>query len=82
MIINIEHIEPDQDIITSIDYSDGTSQDIVSVDKHLYQNYQSTEHGFEIYKYNRDGTGDYKPVDIHFDTIQEVEDYLISIQCE
>ena len=78
-ILAIETISPDDDIVTSIDYSDGTSKDMVSIDKHIYNDDSTLESGFEVYQYNRDGTGDYTPTGDTFKDIEEVRDYINSI---
>jgi len=74
-IIAIEPLTPNEDIVATIDYSNGKSVDIVSIDKHLFLK-DSIESGFEAYLFNRDGTGDYEPIGLTFDNMSEVEGFV------
>jgi len=76
-MINRKPITPDEDIVCSIDYDNGKSIDIVSVDKHIYNFYENTDEGFECFEYNRDGSGDYEPTGETFKTIEDGKDYVI-----
>ena len=74
-IIAIEPLIPNENIVTTIDYSNGKSVDIVSIDKHLFLK-DSVESGFEAYMFKRDGTGDYEPIGLTFDNMSEVERFV------
>jgi hypothetical protein len=76
-ITAIEPITPNEDVVVTVDFDNGKSIDIVSIDKHLYGEYETIEKGFEAFVFLRDGTGDYTPTGDIFKTIGEVKDLVV-----
>ena len=75
-IITKENLTPDLDVVTTVDFDNGMSIDITSIDKHVYCEYDTIENGFEAFVYARDGTGDYISTGELFKTIEDVEKLL------
>jgi len=75
-IITKESLTPDLDVVTTVDFDNGMSIDITSIDKHVYYNYDTAESGFEAFVYAQDGTGDYTSTGVLFKTIEDVEKLL------
>ncbi len=75
-IITQEEITPEEDGIATIDFDNEKSLDIVSINKHVYLDYSTVSLGFEVFVFNRDGTGDYTPTGDVFLDIEEVRSLL------
>ena len=80
-IINYEQIEAEEDIVLTIDCEEDISYDIVSIDKHSFSDYTETLRGFEVYKYRRDGSGDYEPIETKFN-VDEVYEIYKELKCQ
>ena len=68
-IINYEPLHMEEDIILTIDCEKDISYDIVK-----------SSRDFEIYRYRRDGSGDYEPIKISL-SIEEIHKIYEELEC-
>ena len=68
-IIHFEELTIDEDIVLTIDCEEDISYDIVK-----------SSRGFEVYKYRRDGSGDYEPIKTSL-SIEEIHKIYEELEC-
>ena len=68
-IINYEPLHIEEDIVLTIDCEEDISYDIVK-----------SSRGFEVYKYRRDGSGDYEPIKTSL-SIEEIHKIYEELEC-
>jgi len=66
-------LDEDGQVVMVFSFSGGVSIDLVSRDKHLFNEEESTDEGFEFYVYNDDGTGDYEPLGWEISDLDEIK---------
>ena len=63
----------DSQVVMVFSFSGGVSIDLVSRDKHLFDEEESTDNGFELYVHNDDGTGGYEPLGWEINDLDEIK---------